>query len=112
MERIEPMRITVDDKEYILEFNRATVKDAESKGFKREDIADNLMTRIPELFYYAFKMHHPSISQAKTDEILFKDLEGLSGPELDRLIDLFNAPYGTLMNEDGERKNPRVTVKL
>ena len=111
MERIEPMVITIDDKEYTLEFNRTTAKMAENGGFKRDDVVDKMMTRIPELFYYAFKMHHPDIKREKTDEIYFEMLEGLTDAELDRLVNLFNAPYKTLVNETGERKNRKVTVR-
>ena len=111
MERINPMIINVGDKEYTLEFNRKTAKMAELGGFKRDDVDDKLMTRIPELFYYAFKMHHPNITKEKTDEILFESLEGLTQKELDRLAALYSAPYKTLINESGERKNGTVTVK-
>lgn len=110
MERINPMIITIGDKEYTLEFNRKTAKMAELGGFKREDVGDKLITRIPELFYYAFKMHHPDIKREKTDEILFEDLNGLTEEELDRLVALFNVPYETLINSDGERKNGRVAM--
>lgn len=111
MERINPMIITIGDKEYTLEFSRKTAKMAEAGGFKREDVADKLMTRIPELFYYAFKMHHSDIKRETTDKILFEDLEGLTESELDKLVALFNAPYETLINSNGERKNGRVTVR-
>ena len=112
MERINPMVISVDGTEYTLEFSRETVKHAERSGFRRDDIYNQMMNRTEELFFYAFKMHHPKISMEKTNEILYEKLEGLTDEEFNRLIDLFNAPYETVMNESGERKNSKVTVKL
>ena len=113
MERVEPIVIKFDDGEvYTLEFNRKTVADAEQNGFRKEDAGDMLMTRVPELFYYAFKMHHPTIKRQKTDSILFDDLGGLSDEMIERLIDLFIVPYNTLVNENGKPKNSRVTVSL
>lgn len=111
MERIEPIRLNFEDgTEYVLEFSRKTVSDAEKAGFVRTDVTDKLMTRIPELFYFAFKMHHPTIKREATDKILFEDLEGLTDELIERLIDLFNAPYETLINDRGKPKNPKLTV--
>lgn len=101
-----------DGESYTLEFNRKTVSEAERDGFRREDAGDMLMTRVPELFYYAFRMHHPNIKRAKTDEILFDDLGGLTDDQIERLIDLYSAPYATLVNENGTPKNSKVTVNL
>lgn len=113
MERIDPITIKFEDGEtYTLEFNRKTVKEAEEAGFRREDAGDKLMTRIPELFYYAFRMHHPNLRKPQTDSILFNDLGGLTDEMIERLIDLFAAPYTTLVNENGTPKNPKVTVTL
>ena len=113
MERIDPIVIKFENGEtYTLEFNRKTVSDAERAGFRREDAGEMVMTRVPELFYYAFKMHHPTIRRDKTDEILFNDLGGLTDAQIERLIDLYNAPLTTLVNESGAPKNSKVTVSL
>ena len=112
MEKINPIRINIGDEEYVLEFNRATVKNAEDLGFSREDAGKKLMNSIPQLFYFAFKMHHPNIKKSKTDSILFDDLGGLTEAALARLLDLYDAPYGELTNESGESKNPNATMIL
>lgn len=96
--------------EYTLEFNRETVRFAEARGFKIGDVADYPMTKIPELWYYAFRMHHKALSRGKTDALL----DGLGGiPEglLERLGELYAAPFAALTGEQTE-ENPRVTVKL
>ena len=107
--RVEPMRFFVDDTEYVLEFNRDTVKYAEDNGFSRKDAEDKMMIRIPELFYYALRMHQPEIKRSQADDLYFNVLEGLTPGEIERLVDLFNAPYSTLIRT-GERKNSRVRM--
>lgn len=101
-----------DDEKYTLQFNRETASALEMDGFKREDVGDMPMTRIPQIFHFAFKMHHPNISREKTDEILFNDLGGLTDEQIEKLGELFMAPYTTLINEGGKPKNSKVTVSL
>lgn len=111
-EKINPIVITKDGKEYILEFSRETVKTAERTGFNKDEAGSMLMNSVPELFYHAFKMHHPTIKRSVTDSILFEDLGGVSDALLERLLQLYDEPYTTLFNESGEPKNPNVTVKF
>lgn len=110
---MKPIVLEYKDGEiYTLEFNRETVAMAEEDGFRRTDAADKLMIRLPQLFYFAFKKNHPTIQRAKTDQILFDDLGGVSEEMMDRLLELFDNPYGELINVNGKVKNPQVTVKL
>ena len=103
-----------EDIAYTLEFSRATVAEAERAGFDPEKVDSMPMTMVPMLFFYAFKMHHPSISRKKTDTILFDELKGLNTDMANRLVDLYNAPFETLFNseEDEESKNPNLEVIL
>ena len=101
-----------DDEKYTLQFSRESAAALEQDGFKREDIGDMPMTRIPQIFYFAFKMHHPNITKEKTDAILFEDLGGLTNDQIERLASLYAAAYSTLINENGTPKNSRVTVSL
>ena len=113
MDRVEPMVIKFENGEkYTLQFNRETAAELEQDGFKREDIGDMPMTRVPQIFHFAFKMHHPQITREKTDEILFNDLGGLTEGQIEKLGELFMVPYTTLINEDGKPKNAKVTVSL
>ena len=114
MERIEPLRIKYEDgTEYVLEFNRKTASYAEQNGFSRENAADKMMTMIPDLFFFAFRMHHPEVKRPLADKILCEDLEGLTPSQVERLVELFNAPYSTLIrDEDSEPKNSKLTVTL
>ena len=114
--RVEPIVISFEDgKEYTLEFSRETVSMAERSGFSRGAAGDQMMTFLPDLFFFAFKMHHPTIKREKTDDILFNKLQGLTNEELSRLLELFEQPYTTLIHideEDDTRKNSRVTVRM
>ena len=113
MERIEPIVIKFsDDEKYTLQFNRETAAELEQDGFKREDVGDMPMTRVPQIFHFAFKMHHPTITREKTDRILFEDLGGLTDEQIERLGALFMVPYVTLINDSGKPKNSKVTVSL
>lgn len=115
-EEMKPIIITNEETndEYVLEFNRESVKFAEARGFRVEDIANYPMTKIPELFFYAFRMHHKNISREKTDKILFEELGGIPDGMLERLAELYQAPFEALgvLGEGEERKNSKLTVKM
>lgn len=112
-QRVKPIVIHDEDhdRDYTLEFNRDTVKFAESRGFDINDVSRFPMIKLPELFFYAFRMHHPNISRANTDKIFFDELGGLDQQTANRLGELFAVPYEAL-NGDPARKNPKVTVEL
>ena len=114
-EQIKP--IILHDNEtgtdYTLEFNRDSVRFAEARGFDIDEVGKYPMTRLPELFYYAFRMHHRNISREKTDRILFEDLGGMPSGMAERLGALYAAPFEALTNPDGEKaKNSRMTVEF
>lgn len=114
-EQVKPIIIHDAENEidYTLEFNRESVKFAEARGFDIDDVSRFPMTKIPELFFYAFRMHHKNVSREKTDRILFEDLGGLPEGCAERLGALYAAPFEALSNKDGEkRKNSKVTVEL
>lgn len=114
-EQVKP--IIIHDAEngidYTLEFDRDSVRFAEARGFDIDDVAKFPMSKIPELFYYAFRMHHKSVSREKTDRILFDDLGGLPEGAAERLGALYAAPYEALSNKgDKKSKNSKMTVEL
>ena len=112
---IKPIILKFDDgREYTLEFNRESVKFAESRGFDINELTKFPMTRLPELFYYAFRMHHRNVSRAETDRILLDELGGLPQGMFERLGELYGAPFQALSREatDGDAKNLGVTVEM
>lgn len=115
-EKIKPLVLTDNDTgdKYTLEFSRESVKFAEARGFDLGDVSKYPMTKIPELFFYAFRMHHKNIARERTDRMLFEDLGGLPSAALERLVMLYTAPFEALTDasENGEEKNSRMTVEM
>lgn len=115
-EKIKPLVLTDNEtgEKYVLEFSRESVKFAEARGFTIEDSVKFPQTKIPDLFYFAFRKNHKSISRERTDRMLFDDLQGLSTAAIERLLMLYQEPQNALIraDEDGEPKNARMTVEL
>jgi hypothetical protein len=99
---------------FVLEFNRTSIKFAESRGFNISDIEKSgvNMTLIEELFFYAFRMHHPEKTKADTDKIMYEKLCGLPEKMLERLIELYAIPLNTLVQTEESAKNATMTVEL
>jgi len=112
MQNVKPIIVKDEETglEYTLEFTRESVMFAESRGFKVEDVSDFPMTKIPELWFYAFRAHHKNVARAKTDALL-DGLGGIPDGLLPRLGELYAAPFSALTDGQTE-ENPRVTVKL
>ena len=114
-EKVKPIVITDPDlgKEYVLEYSRKTVVKAEQAGLDINKLESASMTMIPLLFWGAFLMHDPHMTREQTDKILFEGLGGMSPEELERLGQLYAAPFMTLIASEGEEANPRkMTVKF
>ena len=112
-EPTKPIVIVLEDgTEYTLEFNREAVVLSERDGFRTDDVQEKMMTRLPQLFYYAFKKNHPMVTQTETDRILFEELGGVSTAMVERLIELYADAYMSLVNDEGKPKNPKVRVKM
>lgn len=112
-EKVKPIVIHDEEhqKDYTLEFSRDSVLFAEQRGFAVADIDRYPMVKLPELFFYAFRMHHPNVSKAYTDKILFDDLGGMPDGMAERLGELYAAPYKAL-DGGSKSKNPQMTVEL
>ena len=110
-EKVKPIILhdTEKNREYTLEFNRDAVKFAEGRGFKITDVDDYQMTKVPEFFWYAFRMHHPSVSLQQAEDILYR-MGGMTEALGQRLGELWAAPFKALSN--GDEKNVTVTVEL
>jgi len=114
-EEVKPIIIKNEEtgEEYTLEFTRDSVRFAEARKFDLDDVGKFPMTKIPELFFYAFRAHHMNVSREKTDRIFFDDLGGFEGlPEgfAERLGALYNVPFTSMGN--GKKGNPKMTVVL
>lgn len=115
-EKIKP--IEIEDKEsgkkYVLEFSRKSIEFAEAHGFVFDEVLTKPVTRIPELFYYAFIKNHKCITKKQTDE-MFDRLGGLPNGMLERLGDLYAEPYSCLVQDEEaeqDEKNSTLTVNF
>lgn len=112
IEITKPATIEVDGTTYTLEFNRNSVMSAERAGFRPDLIGEQPMTMLPLLFYAAFKMHQPRITQDETDTILFKKMGGLNQALIERLAQLYAEPTKALIRSDdyGDEKNVKISL--
>lgn len=122
-ERVNPVFLT-DKKgimgpageKYELDFNRESIKFAESKGFVLEDITRAPVTKMPELFYLAFRMHHRYIPKDKTDKFMEAAWDNtLPDNVFSQLSNLFN--YAQMsncitINAEEDEKNEFATVEI
>lgn len=107
-ERIKPIKLTDTEsgKEYILEFNRATIKLTEQSGFDITEANKKPITSLSKLWYYSFKMHHPEVTAEKAEK-LFDEIGEIPEGLIERLFALYNAGAESLSVE-----NPKVAVTL
>ena len=115
-EKVKPIRLVDNEtgENYILEFNRETVKWAEQRGFVPEQVTQFPMTVGADFFFYAFRMHHKNIARDKTDKILFDVLGGINevtGKIFARLMELYYETYSSFSDEEAEA-NPRMAVEM
>lgn len=119
-ERIDSIRLTdkkgilgpVDDV-YELDFNRESVVFAENRGFKPGEIGDFPVTKIADLFYYSFRMHHRRIAREKIDK-LREAWGGIPESVLKRLAELYNQAMtsNNIQSDEDAEKNEAVAVEL
>ena len=94
------LRFTYLDKEYVLEYTRATVMMMEKKGFVASEIETKPVTILPALFAGAFLANHRYVKQEVIDEIYSKmtNKQELIG----KLAEMYNEPIMALVDEPDE----------
>lgn len=98
---------------FVLEFDRASIKFAEARGFKINTLDEGLsISALEELFFYAFRKHQPNKSKADTDKILYDKLHGMPDGMIERLVELYLLPFNTLVQSGEEAKNSTMTVEF
>ena len=114
-DRVQPMRVS-DNKTgiaYELDFSRDSIRFAENRGFEVDTVVKFPVTKIPELFYYAFRKNHKNMAKSQTDDLLER-LGGLTAQMLERLIQLYNQAALThiIASDEDSAKNTEVTVEF
>ncbi len=114
-DRVKPVKVQdhASGNTYELDFSRESVKFAESRGFKLDEVTDFPATKIPELFWYAFRKNHKNMALNQTGEILER-MGGVTPALLGRLSQLYNQAALThlIISDEDAAKNAEVTVEL
>lgn len=114
-ERINPAVLTWNEtgEVFELDFNRDSIRFAENRGFKLENVAEFPVTNIPDLFFYSFRKNHRKIARDKTDKIL-ETWGGMPEKLLTRLILLYQQAQtsNTIQIDEDAEKNSKVTLEL
>lgn len=118
---VRPITLTVTDPEtgredqYVLDFSRESVRRAEGRGFKLNELADFPATKVPELFWMAFWKNHKRVSRGQADAIIEK-MGGIGSEVLERLVQLYTqAGYTGVIqgrDEETEGKNTGVVLEM
>lgn len=104
--------------EYTLEYDRDSVRFAESIGLNLAVLSDRkrmarrdvpIGTLMSQVFYSALIKHHPMLTQDESDDIW----ERVTGKEavFAALLDMIQVPYVSLLEEPGDA-DPKETVTI
>lgn len=100
-ERTERIQFDHEGTTYVLEFDRATIREAERTfDVSFADIRGMKLSVLPDLFHAALLKHHPRISQANVDQLyaLISDKAGL----MRELTTMYIEGINSLMDEPEE----------
>lgn len=107
---------------YVLEFDRASVREAEKSGFKIDSVIDlsdeengglkMAIAPLEDLFFHSFRKHQPFMNKNATNRILYDELCGMPTAMIARLVELYMYPFNTLINTDEESKNASLTIEM
>ena len=103
------INLTYEKKEYILEYNRQSVKTMESQGFVLEELTAKPMTMIPLLFNGAFIKNHRGIKRNLMDEI-FEEI-GDKTALMEALMEMYAETLSSLTDGNGEGNATWAMVK-
>ena len=98
MRKIE---LTYNNTDYVLEYNRQSVKTLEGQGFRLDELTIMPMTMIPMLFHGAFFKNHKGIKRALVEEMLDgigNDKTGL----IQALAEMYAETLSALTEDSGE----------
>lgn len=111
MSEVKPIKITDTNtgEEFTLEFDKESVRFAESRGFSIDDVAKFPMSKTEELFWYAFRKHHKRVDLLRARKLL-EGIGTLPDGFLERLLTLYAKPYEAF-TESEEEITPFVRVE-
>lgn len=104
------IKLTYDDVEYVLEYNRQAIKTLEALGFNYDTFMTKPLTNIELAFSALFIKNHPKVTQATIDKIY----KGMGNKE--KLIQLISTMidecYASLLEEPEEGSSGNVTWEV
>ena len=102
------IKITYQDRDYVLEYTRDSARRVENAGFSAEKLSDERLTMIPLLWHGAFLEHHPKVKDKIVNEIWDKFLNNKE-KLVETLLRMFNDARDTLFDEPDEDDEKNVT---
>lgn len=102
------INLTYEDKEYVLEYDRQSVKTMEGQGFILGELTDKPMTMIPLLFAGAFIKNHRGVKRRVVDEI-FDDITDKT-PLMEALMEMYAETLSSLTDGDKSEGNVKWAV--
>ena len=112
MERVNPIEIECNGTVYKLDFDKESVMWAEDHGLVIDDINTKTMSVMSNLFFFAFRKHHPNMTKIQTNRIMFDEMGGLPVEVLERLTQLYTVNYNALVQTEETAKNSKWTVRM
>lgn len=95
--------VTYEDRDYELEYNRASVRTMEAQGFVLDEIESKPMTMIPMLFSGAFIKNHRGIKRNLMDKI-YDELTDKTG-FIGALMEMYVETLSTLTDDKESEGN-------
>ena len=95
--------LTHNKTEYILEYNRQSVKTMESQGFVLDELTSKPVTMIPLLFSGAFIKNHRGVKRSVVDEI-FDTVSDKSGL-MEALMEMYAETLSSLTESNDSEGN-------
>ena len=107
---IRPLRMTANDgTQYMLEFDRYTIKRAESAGFDISAGGKSPVSYIEDLFFYSFmKNHARDVSRSESKTLWGEIPSAQRALVIERLVELYTLPINALFdadNDEGKNRN-------
>lgn len=103
------INLTYDKNEYVLEYNRQSVKTMENQGFVLEELTKKPANMIPMLFSGAFIKNHRGLKRNLIDEI-FDSIENKT-ELMEALMEMYAETLSTLTEGSGEGNATWAMVK-
>lgn len=106
------INLTYDKQEYVLEYNRQSVKTMENQGFVLEELTKKPANMIPLLFAGAFIKNHSGKGGASR-KVIDEIFDGLDDKTalMEVLMEMYADTLATLTDSNGEGNVTWATVK-